>query len=106
MLDPLLTPGLASQPPLGGIRDGAAARDLDAGSAARGARFQALLEQLDLHARDVARSAQGPLSPESLPDVVVNARTSLEGALQLSQDLLEACRQSATQAQSAKGPRA
>jgi len=105
MLDPLLTPGIASKAPLAAVREGAAP-SADSDALARGARFQTLLEELELRAREVARSAQGPLSAESLPDAVQNARQSLEGALQLSQDLLEACRQSATQATARKEARA
>ena len=103
MIDPILTPGLSSVQPSAGIQAGSAD---DGASAARGARFQTLLEELDLRARAVAQSAQEPLSPESLPGAVAKARSSLEDALQLSHDLLEACRQSATQATAAKGPRA
>jgi len=62
-----------------------------------GARFQALLEELDQRAKAVARSACEPLSAESLPAAVEQARTSLEGAMQLGNSLLEACRQLAAQ---------
>jgi hypothetical protein len=51
-----------------------------------------------IRARALSQSAEAPLSAESLPEALESARSSLEGALQLSQDLLEAVRQSSAQA--------
>lgn len=70
----------------------------DGASAERGARFQSLLEELDLRAKAMTKSAQEPLSAESLPAAVENARSSMQDALELSRSLLEAFRQSTTQA--------
>ena len=105
MIDPALTPGVPSQPQASGVRasSGAAkAGAFDGSAAIRGARFQALLEELDLRAKAMAKSAQEPLSAEELPAAVESARTSMEDALELSRNLLEACRQNAAQTSDSK----
>jgi hypothetical protein len=98
MVDPTLRPGSLPLAPLGapsvpGAANGAASK----GDPLSGARFQALLEDLDLRAKAMAKSAGEPLSPEALPAAVEQARTSLADALSLGNSLLEACRQLATQ---------
>ena len=108
MIDPTSKPALPPVQPSGGVRPTAAAPTstlVDAGGAVRGARFQALLEELDLRSQAMAKSAQEPLSAQSLPLAVEHARASLEDALQLSQSLLEAVRQSTAQAPASRGER-
>ncbi len=77
-------------------------QSVDVAATARGAHFQALLEDLDMRAQAMAKSAREPLSAQTLPIAVENARASLEDALQLSQSLLEAWRQSTAQAPTGK----
>jgi hypothetical protein len=98
MMDPLHIPGLTGPKPVAGDRDGGGSAAPDVAAAERGARFQMLLEDLDSRARALSQSAEAPLSAESLPEALESARSSLEGALQLSQDLLEAVRQSSAHA--------
>jgi len=101
MIDPAAQPLFASVQPTAGVQPCAP----DAASAARGARFQALLEELDLRAQSVAKSAREPLSAEALPEAVLNARTSLENALALSQSLLEEFRQTSAQSSATRSAR-
>lgn len=111
MLDPAAQPVNPAARPTSGIRASVAistplsqagqlsgASVLGAGDSTRGARFQALLDELELSAQAVSKSAREPVSAESLPKAVEIARASLEDALQLGQSLLEAVRQSTAQA--------
>ncbi len=105
MIDPSLQPGIPRLTSAAGV----AAPSIipggttnDAASALRGARFQALLEDLDLRAKEMAKSAQEPLSAETLPAAVESARSSMQDALELAKSLLEAFRQSATQSAQSK----
>lgn len=101
MVDPTSRPIQATQ--TGSVHAPGASRPaLDPAAAERAAKFQVLLEALDHRAREVAKSAQEPLAAEDLASAVENARHSLEGALRISQDLLEAVRQSDAQAAARK----
>lgn len=102
MVDPLQLPGFPSIRPVGLGAAGNPPASNDAPAIDRGARFQALLEEIEGRARSLAQAAREPLSAESLPGAVKEARTSLEDALHLSNDLLEAFRQSNAQAGRAK----
>ncbi|HTF90719.1 MAG TPA: hypothetical protein VK843_20030 [Planctomycetota bacterium] len=100
MIDPasktgLPLPATTGTRPISGVP---APDSVDGGSVARGARFQSLLEELELRSQAIARKAEGPMSAQSLPTAVEDARASLEDALALSQSLLEAFRQSTAQA--------
>lgn len=95
MIDPHITTGAsgaAHVAPIAGQRSG-----VDAPATLGGARFQALLEALDLRSQNIAKAAQEPLSAESLPAAVKDARASMEDALELGKSLLEALRQDAAQ---------
>ncbi len=105
MLDPSLQPGISRPASVAGV--GAPSvipggTPNDGASALRGARFQALLEDLDLRAKEMAKSAHEPLSAETLPAAVESARSSMQDALELSKSLLEAFRQSTTQSAQSK----
>lgn len=103
MIDPASQ--LPFVPPTAGARPPASAtpaNTVDPAGAARGARFQALLEDLDTRARAMSKSARESLSAEALPQAVESARASLEDALELSRSLLEAFRQSSAQAPAGK----
>ena len=105
MLDPSLQPGTTRSASVAGVGVPSgipSGTPNDGASALRGARFQALLEQLDLRAKEMAKSAQEPLSAETLPSAVENARSSMQDALELSKSLLEAFRQSAAQSTQSK----
>ena len=67
-------------------------------SPADGAAFRALLDQLDGRAGALAERSKSELDAADLPDAVGEARASLDEALQLSKELLEAWRQSKHQA--------
>jgi hypothetical protein len=58
-----------------------------------GAAFRALLEELEQRASALEQRSQGDLAPEELADAVDQARSSMERALALSGELLEAWRQ-------------
>ena len=103
MIDPTLHTSIAAQTT--GVRGPTSAPSsatADGSTAVRGARFQALLEELDMRAKAMAKSVQEPLSAETLPAAIEDARSSMEDALALSRNLLEACRQSAAQAPESK----
>ncbi|HUR29001.1 MAG TPA: hypothetical protein VM509_12500 [Planctomycetota bacterium] len=101
MVEPKHDLSLARPASLRDVSAASPAKAADPAIAERGARFQALLEELDSRAREVAKSASEPQSAQSLPTAVENARASLDHALQLGESLLEAFRQST--AQSAAG---
>jgi hypothetical protein len=67
-------------------------------SSAGGAAFRALLDQLEGRAGALAEKSRAELGAEDLPAAVGEARASLDEALQLSSELLEAWRQSRHQA--------
>ena len=96
MIDPTPQSALPLTPSVAGIHS-AGAQPSDGASTVRGAKFEALLEQLDLRSQAMARSAREPISAHSLPIAVEHARASLEDALELSKSLLEAWRQSTAQ---------
>ncbi len=103
MIDPSLQPGiLRPASGVGAPSSISGGTQSDGAGALRGARFQALLEELDLRAKEMAKSAQEPLSAETLPAAVESARSSMQDALELSKSLLEAFRQSATQSAQSK----
>jgi hypothetical protein len=56
--------------------------------------FQALLEDLDSRAQSLAQRSDAELDAGALPKAVEDARVSLEQALELKQQLLEAWRAS------------
>lgn len=62
-------------------------------SRANAARFQALLESLDQRSTQLSQEADSVDAPASLSEGVRNARASLEEALGVSEELLEALRQ-------------
>ena len=64
---------------------------------AGGAAFEALLEKLEVQARELRDDTQSVDNPQELAGAVDRARESLEGALELSEELLEAYRQSMQQ---------
>ena len=101
MIDPSTPFSVPQSAPAVGARAAASlpanSQAVDASALVRGARFQALLEELDLRAKAMAKSAQEPLSAESLPAAVENARSSMQDAPELSRSLLEAFRQSTAQ---------
>ncbi len=71
------------------------ARPAAAGSeVSQGAAFRALLEQLELRARELSEKSQSELDPEELAGAVDQARESMHDALGLQEKLLEAWRQS------------
>ena len=67
-------------------------------SSADGAAFRALLDQLEDRAGALAEKSRGALDATELSEVVDEAHASLQDALQLSSELLEAWRQSRHQA--------
>ena len=69
-----------------------------ASSPADGAAFRALLDQLEGRAGALAERSRSEIDAADLPAAVGEARASLDEALQLSNDLLEAWRQSKHQA--------
>ena len=62
-----------------------------------GAAFRALLEKLELQAQELKNQASGVEKPDDLAGAVGNAQESLEQALSLSNQLVEAYRQSLQQ---------
>jgi len=77
--------------PLQGPGPGAAQRSAEGQS---GASFRALLEQLEQRADALEERSRSELQPEDLPEAVDEARASMQDALRLSTELLEAWRQS------------
>lgn len=68
-----------------------------AGTAADGAAFKALLEDLERRAGALEQRSRSELQSEDLPEAVDEARASMNAALELSTGLLEAWRQARTQ---------
>ena len=60
--------------------------------------FQALLDQIETRARDLAAETDAVEAPEQLAGAVDSARESLENVLELKERLLEAYRQQQQQA--------
>ena len=81
---------------VGAVQGGA--RPARATSPADGAAFRALLDQLEGRAGALAERSNSELDAADLPAAVGEARASLDEALQLSKELLEAWRQSKHQA--------
>jgi len=77
-------------------RESGAAAARPAGAAARGdaAAFQVLLEKLQAQARRLHGASEAIDGPEDLPGAIDSARETLRDALSLSDQLLEAYRQS------------
>jgi len=65
-----------------------------AGVSGDGAAFRALLEELEQRAGALEEKSRSDLQPGDLPEAVDQARTSMQDALKLSTELLEAWRQS------------
>ena len=84
--------------PLQGPGPGAAQRPTEGQS---GASFRALLEQLEQRADALEEKSRSELQPEDLPEAVDEARASMQDALRLSTELLEAWRQSRHQSDGA-----
>ena len=74
-----------------------AAGDSEAGSPA----FRVLLERLQERARDLEQTSQTIEDPKQLAGAVDDARASLEDALSLSDQLLEAFREARQQSETA-----
>jgi hypothetical protein len=66
----------------------------NAASATNGAAFQALIEQLETKARQLADESEKVAGPTDLAQAVDHAHASLKDALSLSERLLEAYRAS------------
>jgi len=81
-LNPL--PGVGSSSP--------AAPSQGVASPENGARFRALLDQLQTQVQGLQKTGEAPLKPDELAGAVDQARTSLEDALSLKDQLLEAYR--------------
>jgi len=80
------------------VSHAAGARKLPQGdSTASGPAFEVLLEKLEAHARELRDDSGSVESPAELAGAVDRARASLEDALTLSDQLLEAYRQSMQQ---------
>lgn len=62
-------------------------------AASGGPSFQALLEKLEGQAQGLGAQANGPEGMDDLGGAVADARTSLNAALDLGRDLLEAYRE-------------
>jgi len=92
--------GIAPQPASGPSGVGRAAQAGD------GAAFRALLERLEQRAGALEERSRSELGPGDLPTAVDEARASLQEALRLSSELLEAWRQSRHQGGSRPGSRA
>ena len=90
------SPGVSSSHGVSGV--GAAGRSARAASSSDGAAFRALLDQLEDRAGALAEKSRGALDPGELSEVVDEAHASLQDALQLSSELLEAWRQARHQA--------
>jgi len=77
-------------------RESGAAQARPASAAARGdaAAFQVLLEKLQAQARRLHGVSEAIAGPEDLPGAIDSARETLRDALSLSDQLLEAYRQS------------
>jgi hypothetical protein len=86
-------------PPGGPPRGTAAVHGPSVGAAARAARatdgaaFKALLDRLEQRADALEERSRSELSSEELPEAVDEARASMQEALRLSSELLEAWRQ-------------
>lgn len=68
---------------------------------ANGAAFQALLDQLQAQARDLRGAGEAELGADDLAGAVDRAHSSLRDALSLSDQLLEAYRESVQSARAA-----
>ena len=80
------------------VSGGADARKLpQSGPSASGPAFEALLEKLEARARELQDDSGTVENPAELAGAVDRARASLEDALTLSDQLLEAYRQSMRQ---------
>jgi hypothetical protein len=91
------SPGVNPPRNVGAVQGGA--RSPARGAApADGAAFRALLDQLEGRAGALAERSKSELDAADLPAAVGEARASLDEALQLSSELLEAWRQSRHQA--------
>jgi len=75
-------------------------------SLAAGAAFQALLEKLETHARELEAQSKSIENPKDLTGAVDRAHASLQDALSLSDRLVEAYRQALAHAKAPAGPAA
>jgi hypothetical protein len=90
-----LPPGDGSIRPTGGVRP---TKRGEADSAERGGpAFQALLERLQQQAQSLSRDTEAVARPEDLSGAVDRARATLDDALSLSDQLLEAYREATQQ---------
>ena len=91
MVDP--NPVQSSQNAIQGVgKSSPTAPSKGVSSPENGARFRALLDQLQTQVQGLQKTGEGPLKPDELAGAVDQARTSLEDALSLKDQLLEAYR--------------
>jgi hypothetical protein len=90
-----LPPGDGSLRPVGGARPGGAREG--ASTEGGGPAFQALLEKLQQQARSLSQDTEAVARPEDLSGAVDRARATLDDALSLSDQLLEAYREATQQ---------
>lgn len=95
-IDPQQTPGLGGSAGPSGI-GGKPSTSESAASKAGGVEFSMLLERLEARASDLAQETRGVDGPDELGRAVDTARASLEEALSLKDQLLEAYRQAERQ---------
>lgn len=94
-----MTPTIEPNAPLPGgnldptRRTGGAAPSKPGSLSADAPAFRALLERLEVQAKDLAREKDGVDRPEELSQATEHARETLTGALELRDQLLEAYRQ-------------
>lgn len=91
--------------PVGRANPAAQSRtNADAGSIAAGAAFQALLERLETHARELEVQSRSIDNPKDLTGAVDRAHASLQDALSLSDRLVEAYREALARNQASPKP--
>jgi len=90
--DPMQGPQ-GSVPGIGAASSTPGARARQAAGSAGGAEFQALLERLQERTKELEETSQAVDDPGALAGAVETARASLEDALSLSDQLLEAYRE-------------
>lgn len=88
------TPGSGGLGSVSGPGSSQGTQGTGAADSAQGAAFKALLEKLEGQARDLALASEQVDGPVELAGAVDNAKNSLEDALSLSDQLLEAYRAS------------
>ncbi len=104
-----MTDPLPSNRPVGGPDKTRGVGPVSAGEqrteAAGGPQFQALLDKIETHARDLADQSRAVEKPEQLAGAVDSARESLEDVLSLKDQLLEAYQQARRQDRAAEDRR-